>query len=322
MNNRILGAVAALALCFSAQAQGQTYPSKPIKFVVPYVAGGAADITARVIAQKMSENMGQPIIVENKAGANGAIGTDAVAKAAPDGYTLLLVASAPIVVNLPLYKKLPYDPVKELEPVSHVTNYFYVLVARQDSPYKTLQDIIAAAKAKPGEMAYGSTGIGGGNHLAAELFALTTGTKLNHIPYKGSAAALTDLVGGTLPIMFDTVITSVPYVADGRLRAFGVSSNKRSSAMPNVPTLEELGLKGYNLTQWQGLMAPKGTPKDIIDKLNTEVNKALKSPDVIERLDKGGNEIVGTTPEAFATLIKADLELYTKLINDAGIKPE
>lgn len=323
MKFRFLGACAAAVLAMSVPAGAQTYPSKPIRIITPYVAGGAADITARVLGQKLSESMGQPVIIENKAGANGGIGTEAVAKAAPDGYTLLLVASGPIVVNLPLTKKLPYDPVKDLEPISHVTNYFYVLVARQDSPFKTLQDIIAAAKSKPGDISYGSTGLGGGNHLAGEMLALMTGTKLNHVPYKGSAAAFTDLIGGTLSVMFDTVITSVPYVADGRLRAFGVSSNKRSSALPNVPTLDEQGLKGFNLTQWQGLMAPKGTDKAIIDKLNAEVLKALKAPEVIERLGKqGGNEIVGSTPEAFAALIKSDLEFYTKLITDAGIKPE
>src|SRR5258706_8772148 len=210
------------AVVFPALAQD--YPSKPVKLIVPYAAAGNADIWARVLAQKLSENLKQAFVVENKPGANGGIGTDFVAKSAPDGYTLLAVASGPIVVNPVLYAKVPYDPVRDFAPVAQCALYQYVLVTRTDAPYKTIADLVAAARANPGGLAYGSPRIGRGNHLAAELLGLATGTRFNHIPYKGSAPALVDLLGGQLTFMFDTVITSVPQIRGGKLRAFAVSS--------------------------------------------------------------------------------------------------
>lgn len=248
-------------------------------------------------------------------------GTDGVAKAAPDGYTLLMVASGPIVINPALYPKMPYDPVKDLMPIAQATTFQYVLVALPESPIKSVQTLIEMAKAKPSELMYGSTGIGGGGHLAGELFALMTGTKLTHVPYRGSAAALTDLLGGRLSFTFDTVITSVPLVAEGKLRAYAVTGPRRASAFPDIPTLDELGLKGFEITQWQGLFAPAGTDKAIIAKLNEAMNQALRAPDVVERLGtQGGNEIVGGSPEDFARVIQADLARYGKLVKDAHIK--
>src|SRR3954467_5038061 len=258
---------------FCVQAVAQDYPAKPVRVVVPYAAGGNADIWARVLSQKLTEALKQAFVVENKPGANGGIGTDFVAKSAADGYTLLAVASGPIVVNPVLYANVTYDPVKDLAPVAQCAVYQYVLVTRSDSPYKTTGDLVAAAKANPGGLAYGSTGIGGGNHLAAELFGLATATRFNHIPYKGSAPALADLLGGQLAFMFDTVITSVPHIRGGKLRAFAVSSAKRAPSLPDVPTMQEAGFAGFDMSQWQGVLAPAGTPRPIVERLNGAIVK-------------------------------------------------
>jgi tripartite-type tricarboxylate transporter receptor subunit TctC len=313
----------AVLFALAGPAGAQDYPNKPVRVVVPYVAGGNADIWARVLSQKLAESAKQAFVVENKPGANGGIGTDFVAKSPPDGYTLLAVASGPIVVNPVLYSKVTYDPVKDLAPVAQCAVYQYVLVTRSDSPYKTIADLVAAAKAKPGALAYGSTGIGGGNHLAAELFGLTTGTRFNHIPYKGSAPALADLLGGQLAFMFDTVLTSVPHIRSGKLRAFAVSSAKRAPSLPEVPTMQEAGFRGFDMSQWQGILAPAGTPAAVISKLNGEIVKAMHAPDVHERIAvQGGNDIVTGTPEEFGALIRADLERYGRLIREAKIKAE
>ncbi len=313
----------AMLLMLAATAWAQDYPAKPVRVIVPYVAGGNADIWARTLAQKLTESLKQAFVVENKPGANGGIGTDFVSKSSPDGYTLLAVASGPIVVNPVLYPNVTYDPVKDLAPVAQCAVYQYVLVTRSDSPYKTISDLVAAAKANPGGLAYGSTGIGGGNHLAAELFGLATGTRFNHIPYKGSAPALADLLGGQLAFMFDTVITSVPHIRGGKLRAFAVSSAKRATSLSDVPTMQEAGFASFDMSQWQGVLAPAGTPSAVIRKLNGEIVKAMHAPDVHERIAvQGGNDIVTGTPEDFATLIRGDLERYGKLIREAKIKAE
>jgi tripartite-type tricarboxylate transporter receptor subunit TctC len=322
MNKQILCIAALLAGCLG-QAWAQNYPSKPIKVIVPYAAGGAADITARILGQKMSESMGVPVLVENKAGANGMIGTDFVAKAAPDGYTLLLDASGPLVINPSLYAKVPYDTLKDLIPISQATTFQYVLVVPAASPIHSVQDLVAAAQANPGALSYGSTGIGGGGHLAGELLGLMSGTRLTHVPYKGSAPALADLLGGQLSFTFDTIVTTVPQVKAGKLRAFAVSGPKRANALAQVPTMQELGYPGFAVTQFQGLLAPAKTDPAIIERLHQEMLKALKSPDVIQRLGTdGGNELVGSSPAEFAEQIKSDLELYRKLIKDANIKQE
>src|SRR5438270_4507624 len=276
--------LALLLAIFACAALGQDYPTKPVRVVVPYVAGGNADIWARTLSLKLSESLKQAFVVENKPGANGGLGTDFVAKSAPDGYTLLAVASGPIVVNPVLYAQVPYQPLRDLTPVAQCTVYQYVLVTRADAPYKSIQDLVTDARARPGALAYGSTGVGGGNHLAAELFALATGTRFNHIPYKGSAPALADLLGGQLTFMFDTVITSVPHIRAGKLRAFAVSSAKRASSLPEVPTMQEAGFRGFDLSQWQGILAPAGTPMVLINKLNGEIVKAMHAPDVHERI--------------------------------------
>jgi tripartite-type tricarboxylate transporter receptor subunit TctC len=316
-------AVALLLALLAGAAGAQDYPAKPVRVIVPYAAGGNADIWARALAQKLTEAMRQSFVVENKPGANGGIGTDYVAKSAPDGYTLLAVASGPIVVNPVLYSQVPYDPLRDLAPVAQCAVYQYVLVTRADAPYKSIQELVADARAHPGTLAYGSTGVGGGNHLAAELFGLATGTRFNHIPYKGSAPALADLLGGQLSFMFDTVITSVPQIRAGKLRAFAVSSAKRASSLPEVPTMQEAGFPGYDMSQWQGVLAPAGTPRALIGVLNAQIARAMHAPDLYQRIAvQGGNDIVTGTPEEFAALIRADLERYARLIREAKISAQ
>jgi tripartite-type tricarboxylate transporter receptor subunit TctC len=316
----LLLALAGFAGCVNAQ---QDYPNKPIRLVVPYVAGGAADITARVIGQKLSESLGQTVIVDNKPGANGMLGTDAVAKAAPDGYTLLLTASGPIVVNPVLYARVPYDPVNDLAPISQITSYQYALAVAASSSLQGIPDLIAAARAKPQSISYGSTGIGGGGHLAGVLFAQITGTDMIHVPYKGAAPALADLLGGQISFNFEPVVTAAPQVKAGKLRAFAVSGPKRAPTLPQLPTMMELGYKGFNITQFQGMFAPARTDPAIIARLHQEIVKAARSADVVRRLvDEGGNELVAGSPSEFARQIKSDLALYGKLIKDAGVKPE
>lgn len=320
---RALGiALAALLAAGSAVAAEVNYPTRPIRFICPYNPGGGADIFARSIAAKLTEYLGESVVVDNRAGANGGIGTGIVAKATPDGYTLLVGNSGPMTVNPNLYKSVPYDSIKDFAPISQGTVYYYVLVVLPSLPIKTLDDFTAMLKAKPGQLTYGSTGIGGGNHLAGELFNLMTNTKAIHVPFTGSAVALTSLLGGQTTFMFDTVVTAVPHIKSGRLRAFAVTALKRSDALPDVPTMDQLGLKGFEITQWQAVLAPAGTPKPIIDKLYQAVIKALKAPEVIERIGpRAGNDLVGNTSAEFAQVIKRDLAKYAKLIKETGIEP-
>jgi tripartite-type tricarboxylate transporter receptor subunit TctC len=318
---KLIMAMAGLCWAAAVHAAETDYPNKPIRFICPYVAGGAADIFSRTVGQKLTEAWGQTVVVDNRGGANGGIGTELVAHSPPDGYTLLLGNSGPVTINPVLYRKVAYDPVRDLAPVTQGTSYAYVLVVPASSTVANLKDFIALLKSKPGQLSYGSTGVGGGNHLSGELLNLMTGTKSIHVPYKGSAAALADLLGGQLSYMFDTPITSVPQLKAGKLRAIGVTGLKRSASLPDVPTLDEQGLKGFELTQWQGVLVPAGTPRAIIDKLHDGIVKALKMPDVIERLStQGGNELVGNTPEQFAQQIRNDLAKYAKLVRDARIK--
>jgi tripartite-type tricarboxylate transporter receptor subunit TctC len=310
----------ALALLGAGAVLAQAgYPAKPVRFIVPSSAGGGTDIVARILSPKMSERLGQQVVIDNRPGAGTMIGIELAAKSPADGYTVLITPST-LALNSAVYRKVPYDPVRDFAPVAQATVYQYVLVTLATSPFKSIADIVAAARAKPGALTFGSTGIGGGNHLAGELLALSTGTQLTHVPYKGSAAALADLLGGQLSFMFDTVITSVPQIRAGKLRAFAVSSAKRASSLPDVPTMQEAGIAGFDISQWQGVLAPAGTSRAIVEKLNAGIRKALAAPDVRERLvTQGGNEIVTGTPADFAALIRSDLRQYAKLIRDAKI---
>ena len=321
---KITRLLAALATSLIASvATAQPYPNKPIKIVVPYPAGGNADITGRVLAKKMSDILKVPVIIENRGGANGGIGTDAVVKAAADGYTLLLAASGPIVINPVLYAKVPYDPIKDLQPISQVLSFQYVLVVPTASSIRSIQDIVTQARQQPGKLSYGSTGIGGGGHLAGEMFAMMSSTQFNHAPYKGSAPALVDLLGGQLTFTFDTVLTASPLIQDNRLRAFAVSGPKRARSLPEVPTMAEAGFKDFDVTQFIGLFAPAKTNADIIEKLNAAVVSAIKDPEVVQALQtKGGNDLVGSSPKEFAALINRELKMYGALIQKAKIKQE
>ena len=315
--------IAATLLLAATVVQAQTYPTKPIRLIVPYAAGGAADITARVVGQKMSEGLGVPVLVDNRGGANGNIGTEAVAKAAPDGYTVLLVASGPIVVNQSLYAKLPYDPLKDLAPVTQLTSYQYALVVPAASSITGLPELVRQARAEPGRLSYGSTGIGGGGHLAGEMLAGTTGTQLTHVPYKGSAPALADLLGGQLSFTFDTVVTAAPQIASGKLRGFAVSGPRRASSLPQLPTMAELGYADFDVTQFQGILVPARTDPAIVERLRAEAVKALRSPEVVKRLAQdGGYDLVGSSPAEFGKLIHAEAATYARLIRQANIKAE
>ncbi|MGF6528798.1 Bug family tripartite tricarboxylate transporter substrate binding protein [Variovorax sp. PvP013] len=320
--HRLALALILAAATLHAPARAQPgYPDKPIRMIVPYAAGGAADITARIVGQKMAEGLGVPVVVDNRGGANGNIGTDAVAKAAPDGYTVLLVASGPIVVNPSLYAKLPYDPLKDLAPVTQLTSYQYALVVPANSPITGVPELVAAAKADPGRISYGSTGVGGGGHLAGELFAGLTGTKLTHVPYKGASLALADLLGGQLSFTFDTVVTAAPRIASGKLRGYAVTGPRRAASLPQLPTMAELGYRDFNVTQFQGILVPAKTDAAIVERLRAEAVKALQAPDVIRRLaTEGGYDLIGGTPAEFRRLIQAETASYGRLIKASHIQ--
>jgi len=313
----------ALMCAWTASACAQGYPNRPIRLVVPLAAAGAGDIVARTVAAKLSEMWGQQIVIDNRPGANTIIGTDLVAKTKPDGYTWLLGVQGSLAINPASYPKLPYDAEKDFDPVTQMTLYGYVLVVHPALPAKNVAELIALARARPAQLAYGTSGNGGSNHLAGESFRLATGIKMNAIPYKGSAPALTALLSGDVPAMFDTLITSIPLVRAGRLRALGVTLPRRSPALPEVPTVAEAGVRGYEFTAWQSIVVPAGTDKGIIGKIHDDTVKVLAMPDVRRKLiDEGANELIGSTPDALAHLIHADILRYRKLIADSGIRIE
>jgi tripartite-type tricarboxylate transporter receptor subunit TctC len=306
---------------FSAIAIAQSYPTRPVRFVVPLAPGGAGDIVARTVAAKLSDVWGGQVIIDNRGGANTIIGTDFVAKAKPDGYTWLLGVQGSLAINPAFYMKLPYDAVNDFDPVTQMTRYGYVLVVHPALPVKRTSELVALARTRPGDLAYGTSGTGGSNHLAGELFRLMTGVKMNAIPYKGSAPALTALLSGEVQLMFDTMITSIPLIKSGRVHALAVSLPKRSPSLPNVPTLAESGVPGYRFDAWQAIVVPAGTPKDIVRRIQQDVVRVLAMPDVRRALvDEGANEIVGSTPEEFGSHIRSEIERYRKLIAEAGIE--
>ncbi|MBU3615936.1 tripartite tricarboxylate transporter substrate binding protein [Polynucleobacter sp. JS-Polo-80-F4] len=324
---KLIQTLSASLLCligiFSSTAFAQSnYPNKPINFIVPYGAGGSADSRSRQIAQKMSVLLKQPIVVDNKPGAGGNIGTEAIVRAAPDGYTIGMGNFAPMAVNKTLFGNLRYDPETDLTPIILVEKGPLVLVVNPNSPYKTVQDIVVAAKAKPGVLTFSSGGIGGSHQLSAELFELNAGIQMIHVPYKSGSAALTDLMGGNVDLMFDQMYSAVPSIQAGKIRPLAITSKKRSPLLPNVPSFAELGYPKVEVLNWQGLIAPKGTPKAIIDKLNAAANEALKDPQLRELMLSQGNEIGGGSPAEFATLIKSEAAKWSAVVKSANIKPE
>jgi tripartite-type tricarboxylate transporter receptor subunit TctC len=321
---RFLFALAvALALTAPGTALAQSYPQKPIRLIVPYTAGGAGDIFARTMAQKLGDALGHQMIVDNRPGANGIIGMELVAKAPPDGYTIVMGNSAPMVLNPSLYAKLPYDRNRDHAPITQGTLYSYILIAHPSVPAKSIDELVALARSRPGQLQYGSSGAGGANHLAGEMFKRAAKIDIVHVPFKGSAPALADVLAGHIPIMFDTIVTTMPQLKAGKVRALTVTGARRAPQVPDVPTIAEKGFPGYEVTSWQSLLAPAGTPRPIIDRLYQESVKALKMPDVIDRLaTQGGNELVGNTPEAFAAVIRKEIEVYSKVIREAKIRLE
>jgi tripartite-type tricarboxylate transporter receptor subunit TctC len=309
-----------MAIAGSVAAQ-QAYPSKPIRFIVPFPPGGSTDPMARMAAQKLAERWGQPVIVENRPGGNTIIGTEAAAKAPPDGYTILL-ASPPFVINPSLLSSLPYDSAKDFDAVATISKSSIVLVVHPSVPANTLQEFIAFAKSKPGQLNYASAGSGGILNLAGELFNTMSGAKVQHIPYKGSGALMSDLIGGQVQLSFQIPISVIAHIRSGKLRAIAITGETRSSVLPEVPTFTEAGLPGYNAKAWFGIVAPAGTPRTIIGMLSGEIRKVLTAPDIKEKLSSQGMDPLISTPEEFAALIKTDIAQYAKIIKEANIKPE
>ena len=314
-------ALATLASPISSSAQSN-YPNKPINFIVPYGAGGGADSRSRQIAQKMSVILNQPIIVDNKPGAGGNIGTEFISRAAPDGYTIGMGNFAPMAVNKTLFGNLRYDPESDLTPIVLIEKGPLVLVVNPASSYKTVKDIVDAAKAKPGVLTFSSGGIGGSHQLSAELFKQSAGIEMIHVPYKSGSAGLTDLMANNVTMMFDQMYSAMPSIKAEKLRAIAITSKKRSPLLPNIPSFAEVGYPKVEVLNWQGLIAPKGTPKTIIDKLNAAANEALKDPQLRELMLSQGNEIGGGTPADFATLIKSESAKWSAVVKTANIKPE
>lgn len=316
---RRMGGLAAAGLFAMSGAQAAArYPDHSVRMIVGFSAGGATDIIARMVGQKLSQRLGQAIVVENKPGAGGTIATAYVAKAPADGYTLLFT-SASHAINATLYKSLPFDPIRDFEPVVPAASTLNVLAVNPSMPAHTIKEFIAYARAHPGKVTMASAGVGSSSHLAGVLFNSMAGIKVTHVPYKGTADALRDLAAGEVDSTVDSVSAYLPYLKNGSLRALGVGDLKRSPLLPNVPTIDESGLKGYEVNAWVGVLAPAHTPRPIVDLLNREVNDILKSPDVLRQLQSMGSRALGGTPEGYAELIKHDVELYARLIKVAGI---
>jgi tripartite-type tricarboxylate transporter receptor subunit TctC len=311
--------VAAMALGLAADgAQAQTYPSKPIRMVVPFTPGGTTDILARTVGQKMGEAWGQPVVVDNRPGAGGNIGSELVAKSAPDGYTLLMGTISTHAINASLYKRLPFDPTRDFAPVSRVGTLPNILIVHPSVPVKSVKELIELAKSKPGDLNFASSGVGTSLHLSGELFNSMAGVKLVHVPYKGSSPALADLLGGQVKIMFDNLPTALPHVKAGKLRPLAVTGTKRAAVLPEVPTVIESGLPGFEVTSWFAVFAPAKTAKDIITKLNGEIVKILNSADVKEKLTQLGVDAAPTTPEELAAFAKAETEKWGKVVKATG----
>lgn len=312
--------ITALAACNAVQtAIAQNYPTGPLRIISPYPPGGGTDILSRTIGQKLNERFAQPVVVENRAGANGTVGAAYVAKAAPDGHTMLIVPAG-YAANPALYKSLPYDQARDLAPVSHVASGPLVLVVHPSLPVRSVKDLLALAKSRPGEINVGSAGNGSLPHLCAELFNATGGVKLTHIPYKGSGAAVIDVMSGQVPVYFMNVLQSLPLIKAGKLRALGVTSPQRSPIAPDLPAIAEAGLKDFDMTNWYGLLVPAATPRDVINKLQQEVARVLNLPELKERLAGEGMTVVASTPEQFVEFLARETAKYNRIIQAAGIK--
>jgi len=316
---RLLAASVAALSIHTVQAQpADTYPNKPIKFIVPYAAGGASDVTSRLLAQAMSPSIGQTVIVENKTGAGGNIGTDFVAKSAPDGYTMLLAYTGPMAINPTLYKNIPFNPLKDFAAVTLVAEAPLLLGVHPSVPVKNVKELVEYARVNPGKIFYGSSGTGGADHLAGDLFMQETGTKIVHVPYKGGAPALRDLVAGNTQMQFMTIPAAIPHIKDGRIRPLAILSNSRFELFPDVPTIAEAGLPGVYVNNTYGVTVPAGTPPAVVNKLNAELVKAVKSQDIVNRFKDLGLVPRYNTPEEFTQFMKDEHARWAKIVKDSG----
>jgi len=316
----LLAAIVSSGWHAPASAQ-QAYPSKPIRIISPFAPGGGNDILCRTVAPKLAENLKQQVFVENRPGANGIIGTEAAARSAPDGYTIVLIPSGH-AVNASLYRKLPYDSIKDFAPITLVGWSPLVLAVHPSVPAKNVRELVALAKARPGQLTYVSAGVGASGHLAGALFETVTGTKMVHIPYKGMALAVSDLIGGQVSLTFGTSLSVVPHVRSGRLRALAITGAQRSPALPELPTVAESGIPGYEASLWYGFVGPAGLPPEIVHRLNSEIVSVLRLADVRERLASQGVDARSSTPEEFARLLASDLERWANVVQRAGVRVE
>jgi len=312
--------VLSLAASSTAHAQ-QSYPARPIHLIVPSSPGGGTDITARLIAPKLSGELGHQVVIENRAGAGTMIGGELVARAAPDGYTLLMGIST-LAINPAMYRKVPYDALKDFAPISQVVSLPNILVAHPSLPVRNVKDLIAFAKSRPREINFASAGMGTSPHLSMELFLTMTGLKMSHVPYKGSGQGVVDVLAGHVSLMTPSILTALPYAKDGRLRALGVTSARRAAGAPDIPTIAEAGVPGYEATQWFGVLAPAGTSRDIVARVHDAIVRVLGEPQMKQRFSADGAEPVGSTPEEFQAYIRAETQKWTQVIKSAGIKPE
>ena len=314
--------LAALYCALALPALAQTFPAKPIRLIVPFPAGGATDVVARTFGAKLSENLGQPVVVENRAGAGGNIGAEVVANSPPDGYTLLVCSPAEIAINVNLYRKIPFDPVRDFAPVTLAASAPLILVVHPSLPVQSVKELIALAKARPGQIVYASSGTGGPQHLSGELLKMMAGIDMVHVPYKGGAPATTDLLGGHVQVFFAGLPPALPHIRAGKIRALAVTSAKRTAIYPSAPTMIESGLKGFVIDNWQGVLAPGKTPREIVTRLNAEIVKVLQSGDVKQRLFDQGTEPVASSPQQFESYIKSELDKYAKIIRQSGAKAD
>ena len=318
--SRIVMGLLTATIALVAAAADQPYPAKAVRFIVPFAPGGATDLLARTIGEKLAASLGQPFIIDNRPGAATQVGAQIVAKSASDGYTLLMATSTTLAINVSLYSKLPYDPVKDFAPVSLVASQPFVLVINPELPVKSIRELIALAKSRPGLLNYATSGSGSAAHLAMALFQAMTGIDVVHVPYKGGAPALVDIMGGQVAMMFDN--TALAYIKSGRLRALGVSTRNRLPVMPDVPTISEAGVPGYEMAAWQGVVTTAGTPRAVVEKLNAEIVKLLGLPEVQARLSMDGGEVTPSTPEQFAAYIASEISRFAKIVQDAGARVE
>ncbi|OGA53422.1 MAG: hypothetical protein A3F74_05810 [Betaproteobacteria bacterium RIFCSPLOWO2_12_FULL_62_58] len=317
----LLGTCSLWAVAAATAQSQQAYPTRPIRLVVPSAPGGGTDISARIIAPKLSEYLGQQVIVENRPGAGTMIGGEVVARAAPDGYTLLMGIST-LAINPAMYKKVPYDALKDFAPVSQVVSLPNILVTHPSLPVKSVKELIAFARVRPGQLNFASAGVGTNPHLSMELFLSQAGLKMVHVPYKGSGQGVIDLLAGHVSVMTPSIITALGYVRDGRLRGLGVTSARRAAGTPDIPTIAEAGVPGYEAVQWFGVLAPAGTPRDIVTKLHSNVVRVLQNADTRKRFIDDGADPVGNSPEEFAAFVRSETVKWAKVVKDAGIKPE